>query len=68
MKTNSVSSPLELNIVYNHSFIKNGGMWSKELVLKLLRKLAIKLIKIIFLPKKIIKFISKRLKKFVMYI
>ncbi len=65
LKTNSVSSPLELNIVYNHAFMKNGGMWSKELLLKLLKKSVIKFFNIIFLPKKIIKFISKRLIKVV---
>lgn len=68
LKTNSVSSPLELNIVYNHAFMKNGGMWSKELLLKLLKKSVIKFFNIIFLPKKIIKFIAKRLIKVVMSI
>ena len=68
LKTNSVSSPLELNIVYNHLFIKNGGMWSKELLLKLLKKLVIKLLKILLVPKKLIKFIAKKLKKYVMSI
>ena len=54
LQSNAVSSPLELNTVYNKSFIKSGGIWSKELLINLLGKV---------FSKRLIKFIGKIIKK-----
>ncbi len=70
VKQNSIISPLELNIQYSLSFLKSGGVWSRELFLRLFKKF---IKKILGLPKIIlqllprtIKSTSKRLLKLVM--
>ena len=38
VKQNSIIAPLELNSQYNLSYLKSGGVWSRELFFKLVKK------------------------------
>ena len=70
LQANAHTSPLELNIVYSKDYIKSGGLWSKDLLLKLSKVLARKIFrivkKIISIPEHLIKSISSGFKKLVM--
>ena len=70
LQANAHTSPLELNIVYSKHYIKSGGLWSKDLLLKLSKVLVRKIFrivkKIISIPKHLFKSISSGFKKLVM--
>ena len=59
VKKNSMITPLELNNQYNLLFLKSGGVWSRELFLKLVKKF---IKKILYLPKSIPQFLIRKIK------
>lgn len=58
VKQNSIIAPLELNSQYNLSYLKSGGVWSRELFLKFVKKV---IKRILSFPKSISKFLMRKI-------
>ena len=58
VKQNSIIAPLELNSQYNLLYLKSGGVWSRELFLKFVKKV---IKRILGFPKSIAKFLMRKI-------